>query len=153
MHTGPEVAGCRSSFLPFSLLSFKFFHSLFFICLLYFFSSRTIDQLTFCLHFLHCRHVVVTFSDFKDREEVRNIFQLSSFWTEKHTTGFEKSRNAQGEQCLCYGRPLQVKFPFDQRTWYFLCVWEGLFERGETNYLLQTYKTMSSGASEIYAQC
>ena len=76
MHTGPEVAGCRSSFKLLSIVSS-------YICLLYCscFSSCTIDQLAFCLHFLNCRPVVVTFSDFKDREEVNNFSILPKwFW-------------------------------------------------------------------------
>ena len=70
--------------------------------------------------------MVVTFSDFKDREEVRimeafevalrkNIasnfvheggdlssgFEKFNFCTKKSWSGFEKSSNAEREQCLC----------------------------------------------------
>ena len=101
MHTGPEVAGCRSSFtflsLPFTFsflfYTFQVFHlsycmSLMLCCGTWWgrsclvLSFCTVYQLgqvclfsfwhacLFCKHFLHCRPVVVTFSDFKDREEV-----------------------------------------------------------------------------------
>ena len=108
MHTGPEVAGCRSSS--------NWLNSLFYIYMFKFFLSYNLSALGM-FQALHCRPVVVTFSDFKDREEVRNVSVLpkSGFakkkkylCDQKHSTGVEKSCNAEGKQCLCDWGPFQV---------------------------------------------
>ena len=44
-----------------------------------------------------------------------------------------------------------MNFAFVQRILFFVFS-GGLFEAGKSNYLLQAYKTMSSGASKVYAQ-